>query len=273
MGGGRNAPCPCGSGRKTKRCCGGVKPRSKSILLDMGRPVLPHCLQLTPEGQFSFFTRGDGLILPARAFVETIYTRTKGAKVLNRVELDPNALIVHPDAALLKYDHLFAVDTNTRTIRDHRVSVSSFAFCRPFVTTTGQRGFAAYANPSYEFWNASSKPEPIGWRVLIDRIQNDRRFENGRVGVIVDSELGALQAINNRERPIVESYYLPQRYELVYASTDSGKECVANKMISACDHVSGQILDRVAHGAEADREFLTEFRDRPFTHDRVWTHS
>jgi hypothetical protein len=56
----------------------------------------------------------------------------------------------------------------------------------------------------------------------------------GKIGLIVDSDLGNHQAFNNREIPIFDDFYLPENVTIIYASDKGGTEYLSTKMIKYC---------------------------------------
>ncbi len=87
------------------------------------------------------------------------------------------------------------------------------------------------------------KPEVHAWAVAINtvysQIQNKRR--NKTVAIVVDSELGALQQYNKREKPLVQGFYLPSGFTLVYASADTGMAFISNQLIRICDKCASEV--------------------------------
>ena len=75
---------------------------------------------------------------------------------------------------------------------------------------------------------------------VYSQLQNKK--QNKTVAIVVDSELGALQQYNKREKPLVQDIYLPPGFTLVYASADSGMEFIANQLIRICDKCAGEVL-------------------------------
>ncbi len=82
---GRNAPCPCGSGIKFKRCHGGRKPRTRTITLDYGRSLDPGAFDEMFLSAGTVQLRRFGVpIIPISATTQESYERDKSAKVLYR---------------------------------------------------------------------------------------------------------------------------------------------------------------------------------------------
>jgi hypothetical protein len=45
--------------------------------------------------------------------------------------------------------------------------------------------------------------------------------------------------------PIIDDFYLPADFTLIYASADVGKEYVPNRLISLCDKEANSVLARI----------------------------
>jgi hypothetical protein len=54
-----------------------------------------------------------------------------------------------------------------------------------------------------------------------------------RVGLVVDSELGKIEKINNGILPYIGSFLLPSHIKLLYAS-DAASDTLQNQMIKYC---------------------------------------
>jgi len=72
---------------------------------------------LSSDGVASLLDHEGRPLHPAHATAQTQYARAKGPKVLNSVTIEPTRLAVTTDEALLTFDHVFAIGTNTRVIR------------------------------------------------------------------------------------------------------------------------------------------------------------
>lgn len=84
------------------------------------------------------------------------------------------------------------------------------------------------------------------WHVLILKIQESNPKPLGQIGIIVDSELGKIKNINFRRAPLIDDFYLPPNFELIFASDNSGKEeYFSNKLIAACEANSKRMLEEI----------------------------
>jgi hypothetical protein len=116
-----------------------------------------------------------------------------------------------------------------------------------------------------ELRNAQGNPERVAWRLMV---QGGAVYQLP-VGLIVDSELGLLEAINRREEPVEGSAFLPDGWQLIYASADTGQELVPNRLLRQCDRHSSEILKTIAKDPSSTVG-LNASTDESFTHDRRW---
>jgi len=194
-------------------------------------------------------------------YSEVSYERAKGPKVLSRVPQPTEFLTFSTDAAMAKnYDFICAVDTNTREIGRKTLSVTGI------VTVTNSR--APDPEDTRGFWKFDvpfalvvSQPkasaEHLGWLGAAQYLHVNGYIRAGmRVGVIVDSDLGTISAFNQRKKPVIGPFYLPEGVQLIYATSDAGKESVVNKALATADSIASQTF----HAIET---ILAPFSPRP----------
>lgn len=268
----RNKRCSCGSGKKFKNCCLlNRKPRTTSITMDMGKPVAIDAVRVTPNGEVALFHKGQQ-INPVQAHLETSYERGKKAKVLHKSEIPVEKLKTDIHASFCNYDLFYVIDTNTRIVNNHKISIACVLLCK--FQPSGDMTLAFFAPiHAFEFWNIVDKPENIAWREAIMAIMANPDYKKEfRTGILVDSDLGDIPAFNSRHKPIIDDFYLPDNFELIYASADVGKEYFVNKLISECDKEANKIF-KIIETAPHDHPSLVTVEDKPFTHQRVWNNS
>jgi len=211
--------------------------------IDMGEKVEAY-ISVDSKGKVSFLHNGVALE-PRSVYVESSYERKKGLKILNRTPLIEPRIATDPNEALMKYEHIFAIDTNTKTIRNEKISVTCVVYC--ILSRISGRLKARY-NPVFyiKFANAGKRAEKIGWMLAIKNIlTNPKIAASQRIGVVVDSDLQNIPVFNRRDKAIDDNFYLPASFELVYASSDAGKEYLANKLISCCDTEANKALKNI----------------------------
>jgi hypothetical protein len=98
----RNKLCPCGSGKKYKKCCMDKKKRITSVTMDMGEPVIINGYKVGADGSLQLLRNGV-TVPPVKANIETLYERTKGSKIINKADIETETLWTDLNSSLLKY--------------------------------------------------------------------------------------------------------------------------------------------------------------------------
>jgi len=236
---GRNDPCPCGSGRKYKKCCLRKRPREQYVYIGF-------------REAFDGLTLDDGQVfvnLPlgkrAKAdpvLAQTQYTRTNGReKVLSSV---PDAATFDIQGYLAShFDAIWAVDTNTKRLNKDDVSVSSILECYPRMTAPTEVEIACRKNGTIVFRNCpNGEAEKHAWYGLVTRItENPGYREDMRIALVTDHDLQKHCQYNAREIPIYQGFFLPANFTLVYATSDAN-ENILNSLIRQCDRDAGKKL-------------------------------
>lgn len=235
----KNKLCHCKSGKRYKNCCIGKKPRSAVATMDFGKQITGGSFKANSKtGSIEIYNDGKPIV-PVEAILEMEYERensSKGPKKLSRTQISGSEMLMHPLApsmALNQYDHIVAIDTNTKQLSDEFISVSGVVIGRQGEHQDPLK--FRYYKPTYclEFRNIKSKHENVAWKKLIEMIQAEPSYNSSKkIGVIVDSDLGNIARFNRQNKPLLDDFYLPDNFSLIYASSDSGKENVQNIMIS-----------------------------------------
>lgn len=148
----------------------------------------------------------------------------------------------HMDQLKKQLDYLIAVDTNTIENPERTQG------CRVSVCVSSAIGHSLDSLPedvqstpvaAYLIVDPGPtvNPEPLGWHLNISRLTTIPALSSKRIGVIVDSELGRLPAINARKTPYYGEHMLPVNMTLIYASSDK-PEIFVNQMIKHCDKMA-----------------------------------
>ena len=149
---------------------------------------------------------------------------------------------------LEKYQGLIAIDTNGRRINKRMIHLGiacevSRIINGDFLDTKIE------VLKEFLIYGECEKPENENWKRLLDHIIGDSNYNpKSYIGIIVDSDLGNLPEHNRRERPIINDYFLPKNFELIYASADIKNDTILNKAISYCDEVSSTCLKEIEKG-------------------------
>ncbi|HXH71412.1 MAG TPA: hypothetical protein VNI58_01170 [Mariprofundaceae bacterium] len=246
------------------------KPRTYSVTFDMGEAVTANGMYFNSKtGEVALLHNGRKLT-PQKVYVEQNYDRNKSPKVLNKAILHPLEIFANPNRALEQFDEIFAVDTNTKKIDSVMVSVTGIVHGRNTKVEIPNHTSITYRPLGcIEFHNVDGKPENLGWRETIKAIIRSPQYsERNRIAIIVDSDLGMIDAYNHRDKYLIEDFYLPENFYLIYASADSGSENIANKMIKLADNISSVILNRLTRSFISEN--LVAATGECYSHSRSW---
>ena len=89
------------------------------------------------------------------------------------------------------------------------------------------------------------------------------------IGIVVDSDLGNIPDYNTGKKPIIDTFYLPDKITLLYASSDAGKEYLPNKLIAVCDKEANTLIRHIQTNPE-NTSHLVKVSGEPYTHFRFW---
>lgn len=266
---GRNQPCTCGSGKKYKKCClNKPKERQNCIVVDFGKPTKLEGVGITKDGHVEF-VQGERLIEGKKSYYHSFYDRPKGPKIINRIDLKCNEIQVNTNTIFSSYDRIFSIDTNTKTINNHKISVSGVVLCR--IKQTNKGALALFAPVQcLEFRNIHSFPEKVAWKRFFELMVKHPSYEQlSSFAVVVDAHLGDIPEYNSRNLPIIGDYFLPTKIDLIYASSDVGKEYLPNRLISMSDKTATELLDYIGKNIDDNRN-LVEETDELFSYFRFW---
>ncbi|MET0069006.1 MAG: SEC-C domain-containing protein [Candidatus Thiodiazotropha sp.] len=257
--------CPCGSGKKPEKCCGPIKPRTHSIDLDIRNYLESDGFAIGLD--YNLFRVVDDELKPligTAQFTHSYKRENKSNKVLAKGIATSN-YPMRPDSILWNYDHIFSVDTNTITIDKNRISMTGVIHA--YIDNTNSEPTLQYSPVTlFEFWDADVKPELLGWFVIISSLIENKHFEGKKIALIVDSELGKLDKINSKQIPILNDFYLPSNFTLIFATADSSSN-VACKLMKLSDKLSSNKLAAIKDNLQPDSLHDTPYPCRRF---RQW---
>src|SRR5207302_1750530 len=100
------------------------KKRTPTVRIDFGRDQVIGGMNVSDDGTLTLFD-GNGLpVSPKSVEVDSTYARPKGPKSLNRAVVAPTNIGLNQNKSLLRYTHVFAVDTNTNVVKGVRTSIT-----------------------------------------------------------------------------------------------------------------------------------------------------
>jgi hypothetical protein len=223
--------------------------------------------QLQLIGKRSFVEIIDSVLLPDTATLQHYYERKHKPKILCAAFFKNRQPRTNINHFLTELDIHFAIDTNTIEIAEIGEVSMTAVFMGQQSTANGAETIAS--NKRYYIEaniDVEGKAENFAWKNLIETIEKDEQFRNfTKIGIIVDSDLQELEQYNSLEKPLYSNFYLPNRFQLLYATDASGnQEFAPNKLISICDKTATEALDFVVkHGklGQIDRLGPTRIED------------
>lgn len=135
---------------------------------------------------------------------------------------------------LCSFDKVYAADTNTKVYAGVSKSIGVAA---EVIVEQASPGMCRWKLNSIMRFEPPSCNEPFMeqsvWLSLIHHIEStDNKSKS--IAIIVDSDMDNLEKYNRREMGICGYFILPERYTLIYASSDK-TDTIANKAIGICD--------------------------------------
>ena len=243
------------------------KERTPAIRIDFGKDQILSGMNLSGDGRLTFFDENGRPVSPKFTEIDSTYARPKGPKTLNRVVVDPNNIVVDQNKSLLRYKHVFAIDTNTSVVNGVRTSVTVAAYITNIKLGKPRWNAQLVQQNAFEFQNPTESSEKIGWCEFSALVA--RGGLDGPIAFIVDAHMGELKEINDRRHAICRGYFLPTGIEMIYASADAGGvEFIANSALAHCDKI-GNLLMRLSAQASV-QNFKPAPLGSPYSHSRLW---
>jgi hypothetical protein len=211
---GRNDPCPCGSGKKYKKCCLNKKPREQVIMVGSSEP-LQGVHYDKEKMEFTGLTHDNRLIKPVVTYSQTHYKSNSGkekvlARCQNKVIPNDTDLMRHLSSS---YDLIIAIDTNTKVIDNEAISVTGIVHC----VVSMPEPDSYYVNfpwcGAIPFRNCPNKlsPEKFGWMTVIQKVNSEPINKLKRYAIVTDYDLDNHTSYNNKKEPIFSDFYLPNK--------------------------------------------------------------
>jgi hypothetical protein len=169
---------------------------------------------------------------------------------------------------LFSYDHLIAVDTNTNSVNGSTVSITAAYHMKPQGHDQNYANCLARVLALVEYWNVVEKPENLGWWQILKALADHPMEYAGKIGLIVDSDLGNHQAFNDRTIPIFSDFFLPENVTIIYGSDKGGGEHLSTKMIKYCHDLASDLYKK--QNLVINTENLNPGLEGFYTHIRQW---
>ncbi len=196
--------------------------------------------------------RKEKSVRPSNIQLSKLYLRKKKPKVLNRIDFKkPNEFSINDSDAIKLFDQVWAIDTNKKDLFSRVANISAITVC----STDGHE--VHYPVLAIVFGETTIHPETFGWRKFIEFVLNLNAYDPAhKYALIVDSELGNINAYNQKRMPICGNFYLPDNFQIIYATADAGKESIFNKLIGQSDKVSASLLETVSKNDNNAKYFM-----------------
>jgi hypothetical protein len=226
---GRNNPCPCGSGKKFKKCCMGKYPRETVSYVGFKEAFDG----LTFEQAYVHTLSGEK-VKADYVFSQVQYTGKTGKnKVIslihNKVTFDINKSLA------TDFDLIFAIDTNTEKINNDLISISSLFQCNGKIIGQKLRfSYSKVANICFKNYTNNSS-EKIAIAKLIKMIISSTKYNmNLRIAIITDHDVNKHAQYNNKNIPIYGELYLAPNMTIIYAASGKGISNIMNILLNDC---------------------------------------
>lgn len=202
-------------------------------------------LDLSVEGDFLKIVRKKNGRPKAieEILLASAYKRPKNSKIINQVISKVEGFELNHDQTLIQnYNMVFAADTNYIVKGHYKICVACLSVLSRSNNGNGYHPIMAMIfrlQPS-EIFN----PERFAWLYFMDKIINMKSIPaETKFAFIVDSELNKLTKINWQLEPIFAENLINQRFTLMYASADAGKEFISNQLLSSADKAAKELLN------------------------------
>ncbi len=164
-----------------------------------------------------------------------------------------------------KYKNVFFIDTNTKVIHEKKISIATIIEVKNLkieVVKEGKKVNLQKSTPWHFLFENETEihSEKIAIALLIIKLKKNPHYPE-HIGIISDHELGKHAQYNTQKLPLFDAFYLPNGYEIAYASADKKNDSILNRLISECDKCSSQIFDNFERSKKliiAEREIPLE---------------
>lgn len=228
------------------------KPKEVSLRLEFGFPPGHNVRKasIAPDGKITFSDALGLAVIPEYMERALQFPRQKAPKIQVKHRLDGDLATIGGLAELTKFDSVFVIDTNRRTINGKDVHAACFIRCQ-FIQQKDNSVQVVCDEEKvnfYELHNATQNPELLAILKVAHDVSGWPNFKKTtKLAFVTDSSLGAHNDICARKIPIYGQHFLPPRFSLLYASSDTGRE-VINKLIRFCDHQATKYLNDLEQG-------------------------
>lgn len=212
-----------------------AKPVELTIEFKLPLGIQMDKVSLTPEGDLRFFAKDGTECVPEFMGRSLQYQRPKGPKIQTHRLLRSAHTTVAGLKELTRFESIHVIDTNTRTYGSRSLSVACFA-CFRLLAEGAQ--FRVQCEPRlnfYEFHDVRGSAELLAVLKLANDIRGSAtRRASDRFAIVTDAHLGIHEHLNARTHVLYGIHRLPRRFQILYASSDTGQE-ILNRFLKFCD--------------------------------------
>ena len=154
---------------------------------------------------------------------------------------------------LKRYDILLAMDTNSKIIKDELYSIGIAGHIIGEITDKFERWDFKAIPKLFVLVGKAVKLENRNWKNLIEYILEHPKYNpQHKIGIVVDSDLGEIDNYNNRSKPFIDNFTLPQNFDFLYAS-DKAQDNPLSMAIKHCHNVADKSLTLLKEEIEDNR--------------------
>lgn len=229
------------------------KPKKKRVQTRKHETIGSFAIMSDANGNASFSIDESGRISSSQGVegsytIRTTYARDSGKE---KVVFEHNAGLsggyLNERAQLCdNFERLAAIDTNVSHVDGQEIYVSCFAISKNVLNQTDPD--VDFTTHAFYFFGVPEgiDKEMVGLDIALHNMVRPALIEQPcRMGIVMDSNLGAHKSINSRALPYLGENLLDPELKLIYASTDSGVQLV-NEVLKKCDSLSKRVAKHLA---------------------------
>jgi hypothetical protein len=143
-----------------------------------------------------------------------------------------------------RFDILLAMDTNTRLINRETYSIGIAGHVIGEITEAFETWDFKGIQQLFVLVGKGERIENRNWKNLIEYVlQHPKYNADHKIGIIVDSDLGEIDNYNKKIKPLIDDFFLPENFELLYASDKAHDNNPINAAIKHCHNVADTALN------------------------------
>lgn len=206
--------------------------------------------------RFSYAVSKDGKVTrPAITIIGLTDERENGERRILAMSSSPlRPPILDFSEFLSTFTEVFFIDTAFKQKGDDQICATCVFHFRPQRPPSIWK-FEPIELFGMEFWNPRSSdhspchPEKFAWRCLIQMIQKAEGYsESDSTALVVDPFRQDIPDYNKGYLPLLDDFYLPRNFELVYANSEVTEASMLNKLFSTADKLSKLLLQLALQG-------------------------